>query len=299
LLSDFTKKTGFIALIGRPSTGKSTLVNKICGYKISAVSDLPQTTQYLIKGIYNDEQSQIIFVDTPGYHHFDSNLNRGLSNLAIRNLSEGDVILYIVDLSRNFGEEEETIIKKLKSQSIPIILVFNKTDLKNQDSVKLQNEIQSRFDFKHVIEISGLNGDNIDKLIGLIKELLPEGPMYYPEDFVTDQTIPFRIKEIIREKICNFMKDEVPHSIYIDVEKLEVKTRKIKAYASIFVERESQKGLVIGNGGKMIKKIGESARLDLKEIFEKEFDLFLNVKVHYKWRRKDDFLKKKFNLMME
>jgi GTP-binding protein Era len=298
-LKESNFKSGFAVLIGRPSTGKSTLINNICGYKISAVSNTPQTTQYIIRGIYNDDESQIIFIDTPGYHHYDSNLNKGLSNLAVRTLKEADIILYLVDLSKNFGEEEDAIIKKLKSSAVPIILVYNKLDLKNNESLILQKDIESRLEIQYKIEISSLNGTNVKTLISLIKSLLPEGPMYYPPEFVTDQTIPFRIKEIIREKICNFMKDEIPHATYVDIEKLDVTDKKITAYALIFIERESQKGMIIGKGGKMIKKIGESARIDLKEIFERDIDLFINVKTHYKWRRKDDFLKKKFNLSNE
>ncbi len=298
-MDEYVKKTGFAVMIGRPSSGKSSLINKICGYKISAVSRLPQTTQYVIRGIYNDDQSQIIFVDTPGFHLFDSNLNRGLSNLAARTLSEGDVILYIVDLSRNFGNEEEAIIKKIKSQVLPVILVYNKSDIKNENSTALQNEIERYFTPEYKIEVSGLEGTNVEALVELIKSVLPEGPMYYPEDYVTDQTIPFRIKEIIREKICNLMNEEVPHATYVEIEKLDVDEKKITAYAVIFVERESQKGMVIGKGGAMIKTIGEQARVDLKEIFERNVNLFLNVKVHYKWKRKDNFLKKKFNLKNE
>ncbi|MCK4796025.1 MAG: GTPase Era [Spirochaetes bacterium] len=292
-----TKKTGFVSLIGRPSSGKSTLINAICGYKISIVSDHPQTTQFIVRGIYNDKESQIIFIDTPGYHHFDSNLNRGLSNLAIRTLNDGDLILYLVDISRNFGNEEKDIIKQLKLLDKNIIIVFNKIDLNSSNQEAIKTEIKSRLNPKIVIEISAKTKENVDELIGILKQNLDIGPLYYPDDYVTDQSIPFRIQELVREKVFINTKNELPHSTYVDIESLNVKEKRITANAIIYIERESQKGMIIGNKGKMIKKIGEQARAELKEIFERDVNLFLRVKVHYKWRRENKFLKKKFNLV--
>ncbi len=292
---DNKKRTGFISLIGRPSSGKSTLINTICGYKVSIVSDRPQTTQFLIRGIYNDDDSQIIFIDTPGYHHFDSDLNRGLSNLAVRTLEEGDAILYLVDLTRDFGKEEEAIIEKLKSADKEIVVAYNKIDIsKTKHKKEIREKIELNLSPKKTINISAKNGEGIKKLIGILKKILPEGPMYYPEDFVTDQSIPFRIKEVTREKVFNNTKEELPHSVYVDIISLDVKDEIITSYATIFVERESQKGIVIGNKGSMIKKIGEQAREELKEIFERNVNLFLNVKVHKNWRKDDKFLKKRF-----
>lgn len=291
------KRSGFISLIGRPSSGKSTLINTICGYKVSIVSNRPQTTQFLIRGIYNDDDSQIIFIDTPGYHHFDSNLNRGLSNLAVRTLEEGDAVLYLVDLTRDFGKEEEAIIEKLKSTDKEIVVAYNKIDIsKTKHKKEIREKIELNLNPKRSINISAKNGEGVKKLIGILKKILPEGPIYYPEDFVTDQSIPFRIKEVTREKVFNNTKEELPHSIYVDIISLDVNDDKITSYATIFVERESQKGIVIGNKGSMIKKIGEQAREELKEIFERNVNLFLNVKVHKNWRKDNKFLKKRFYL---
>ena len=290
------KKSGFISLIGRPSSGKSTLINTICGYKISIVSNRPQTTQFIVRGIYNDNESQMIFIDTPGFHHFDSNLNRGLSNIAARTLDEGDLVLYLVDISRDFGEEEKSIIKKLKKIDKKIIIAFNKIDMDSTYKENIQKEIRESLKNADAIEISAKTEVNIKELKELIKKHLPYGPLYYPEEYVTDQSIPFRIKEVVREKVFLNTSEEIPHSIYVEVDSLDVKEEKIIAYATIFVERMSQKGMIIGKSGKMIKKIGEEARLDLQEILERKVNLFLNVKPHLNWRKDEKFLKKMFNL---
>jgi len=289
------KKVGFVSLIGRPSSGKSTLINTICGFKISIVSKHPQTTRFLVRGIFNDDDSQIIFVDTPGFHNFNSNLNRGLSNLAVRNLADCDLVLYLVDTTREFGDEENQIIEKLIGCQSRLIVAFNKIDDKNsKDSIK--NIVKEKLKPKAFCEISGLNGKNIDILLKSIKECLDLGHIYYPEDYVTDQTIPFRITEVVREQIFNTTTEEVPHSTYVEVDSLDVKENNIKAYCTIYVEKDSQKGIIIGKGGKMIKTIGEKARISLKDIFEREVSLFLNVKLNLNWRKKDKLLKKMFQL---
>ena len=291
------KKTGFVSLIGRPSSGKSTLVNTICGHKVSIVSDRPQTTQFLIRGIYNDNESQIIFIDTPGYHHFESNLNKSLSSLSVKNLEEGDLILYVVDLTRDFGEEEESIINKLKSTDLHIIVAYNKIDISNaKQRREIKSKIKSHLNPKDTVNLSAKTGERVDRLIDLIKQNLVYGHLYYPEEFVTDQSIPFRIKEVTREKVFNNTKEELPHSIYVEVITLDVKDDKIVSNATVYVERNSQKGIVIGKDGSMIKKIGEEARRELQEIFERKVNLFLNVKVHKNWRKDEKFLKKRFYL---
>ena len=291
------KKTGFVSLIGRPSSGKSTLINTICGYKVSIVSNRPQTTQFLIRGIYNDNESQIIFIDSPGYHHFDSNLNKSLSNLSIKNLEEGDLILYIVDLTRDFGKEEESIINKLKLTNMQVIVAYNKIDISNvKQRREIKAKIKSNLNPKDTVNISAKTGERVDRLINLIKKNLIYGPLYYPEEFITDQSIPFRIKEVVREKVFNNTKEELPHSIYVENISLDVKDDKITSYATIFVERNSQKGIIIGKDGGMIKKIGEQARRELQDIFEKKVNLFLNVKMHKNWRKDEKFIKKRFYL---
>lgn len=289
------KKTGFVALIGRPSSGKSTLVNKLCGYKVSITSKHPQTTRFLVKGIYNDDNSQIVFIDSPGYHNFNSNLNRGLSNLAVRNTEDADVILYVIDTAREFGREEEDIIDNIKPLEGITIVVLNKIDLDKSD-MEIKNKVLEKINPAGVVEFSALKGKEAGKIINLIKKKLQIGPMYFPEDYVTDQSIPFRITEVVREKIFQLTKEEVPHSCYAEVEDLKVSEDKIEANVVIFVENESQKGIIIGAKGSMIKMIGVKARYDLTDIFERKVNLFLNVKVHKDWRKKDEFLKKMFDI---
>lgn len=289
------KKTGFVALIGRPSSGKSTLINKLCGYKVSITSKHPQTTRFLVKGIYNDDDSQIVFIDSPGYHNFNSNLNRGLSNLAVRNTEDADVILYVIDTAREFGREEEDIIDNIKPLEGITIVALNKIDLDNSD-MEIKNKVLEKLTPAGVVEFSALKGKDSGKIINLIKRKLQIGPLYFPEDYVTDQSIPFRITEVVREKIFQLTKEEVPHSCYVEVENLKVLDDKIEANAVIFVENESQKGIIIGSKGSMIKMIGIKARYDLVDIFERKVNLFLNVKVNKDWRKKDEFLKKMFDI---
>ena len=293
-------KSGFVSLIGRPSAGKSTLINYICGYKVSIVSAHPQTTRFLVRGIYTNEAAQIVFIDTPGVHDFNSNLNRGLSNLAVRNIDEADLVLYVVDLTRKFGAEEQTIIDSLAAAKQNVIVVFNKSDVAENDT-GIMREVLSRLNDGDqsvpYIVVSSKHGKNMKDLVKLITEHLPEGPMYYPDDYVTDQTIPFRISEVVREKIFRNTGEEVPHSTYVEVEKLNVKDDKIVAHATVFTETESQKGILVGKGGSKIKKIGMQSREELAEIFERSVNLFLNVKVNPNWRKNDALLKKMFDIM--
>ena len=294
------KKTGFVSLIGRPSSGKSTLINEICGFKVSIVSSKPQTTQFLVRGIYNDDDSQIIFIDTPGYHNFNSTINKNLSRLSVRNLTEGDLILYLVDSSREFGKEEEEIIDQLKKiKDLKIITVYNKIDSPNSKLDDVKKEIRLKFNPENEIEISAKNGTNIKELIKIITGLLPFGEMYYPEEYVTDQSIPFRITEVIRENIMNNTTEEIPHSVYIEIESLEVKEDRITSHAVIFVDKDSQKGIIVGKGGAMIKKIGQESREELETIFEKKVNLFTKVKVHHNWKKDEKFIKKLYNLENE
>jgi GTPase len=299
-LEESKKKTGFVSLIGRPSSGKSTLINYICGYKISIVSSKPQTTQYIIRGIYNDSLSQIIFIDTPGYHNFNSNLNKGLTNLAVRTFHDGDLILYLIDTTRDFGREEEEIIGNLKKiRDKKIIAVYNKIDSPNSKLDVIKKEVELKLNPDDKIEVSAKDGTNIKELIQIIIKLLPFGELYYPEEYVTDQSIPFRIKEVVREKIINNTQDELPHSVYIEIENLEVNEKKIRAHAVIFVEKESQKGMIVGKNGAMIKKIGSESRVELEDILEKKVNLFCRVKVHHNWKKDEKFLKKLYNLENE
>jgi GTP-binding protein Era len=289
-------KSGFVAVIGRPSAGKSTLINRICGFKVSIVSKHPQTTRFIVRGIYNDDTSQIIFIDTPGYHQFNSNLNRGLSNLAVRSLDEGDLILYLVDTTRPAGSEEQELIQILKNYENKLILVFNKMDHPHSHPSETREDLLRSLAPLENIEISGMTGKNVKKLLELLKKHLDNGPLYYPEDFVTDQNPELRISEIVREQVFLQTEEEVPHSCYVEVTKFDLTEKKLTAYADIFVERETQKGILIGSKGAMIKKIGQKARELLKEVFERDADLFLQIKVNKDWRKNDALLKKMFQL---
>ncbi|HPO49639.1 MAG TPA: GTPase Era [Spirochaetota bacterium] len=288
------KKSGFVSIIGRPSSGKSTLVNRICNDRISIVSKHPQTTRFLIKGIFNDKESQIVFIDTPGVHNFNLNLNRGLSTLAIKNLDDGDLVLYLVDTTRTFGEEESAIIEHLKKIENKLVIAFNKLDEENKTDIK--DNVLKILKPLEIVDISALNGKNVGILIKSIKKHLDIGPLYYPEDYVTDQSIPFRISEIVREQVFLNTSEEVPHSVYVEVNDLKVDELKINSNAAIFVERDSQKGIIIGKSGSMIKKIGEKSRKILEHIFEKKVNLFLEVKVNENWRKKEGFIKKMYDL---
>lgn len=289
-------KSGFITIIGRPSSGKSTLINCICGYKISIISKQPQTTRFTVRGIYTDDDSQMIFIDTPGYHHFSSFLNKGLSELAVKTLDDGDLVLYLVDSSREFGSEEEELTEIVSKYKDKCLIVFNKIDVAGETPGNNYKEVMLRLPDVENITISALHNKNVNKLLELIKGRLACGPMFYPEDYVTDQSIPFRISEIVREKVFLNTQEEVPHSIYVEVDDLDVTERKITAHASIVVDKESQKGIVIGSKGTLIKKIGEDARKDLIDIFERNVNLFLKVKVHNNWKKNEKFIKKFYNL---
>ena len=289
-------KSGFVSLIGRPSSGKSTLMNTICGYKVSIVSPLPQTTRFAVRGVVTEPDYQIIFIDTPGYHKMESYLNRELTTVAEQTLRDGDLVLYLVDLSRDFGEEEEAVVDLVRAYTQKAIIVFNKIDniSKKPQECNVFNEVHSRLPDIPYVFISAENGSGIKEMEAKIASLLPEGPMYYPEEYVTDQSIPFRIEETVREKVFERTKEEVPHSVYVKTENLNVTANKIKAYATIYVDRESQKGIVVGKNGSVIKEIGSAARESLVEIFERNVQLFLTVKVHANWKKDKKFVDKMF-----
>lgn len=289
-------KSGFVSLVGRPSAGKSTLMNTICGFKVSIVSPLPQTTRFAVRGIVTEPNYQIVFVDTPGYHKAESYLNRELTAVAEQTLKDGDLILYLVDLSRDFGEEEEAVVNLVRSYADKSVIVFNKIDniLNKPQDCNVFKEVNSRLPDVPYVFISAENGSGIKEMEEKIVSLLPNGPLYYPEEYVTDQSIPFRIEETVREKVFERTKEEVPHSVYVKTEDLSVTANKIKAYAAIYVDRESQKGIIVGKNGSVIKEIGSAARESLIEIFERNVQLFLTVKVHTNWKKNKKFVDKMF-----
>lgn len=290
-------KSGFVSLIGRPSSGKSTLVNAICGFNVSIVANKPQTTRFAIRGIYTEEEAQIIFIDTPGYHQHNAILNKNLSNLAVKTLGDGDLILYLLDVTREFGDEEQAIVEIVKHHQERLIVVCNKIDEAPDFETTSTNfnEVKSQLTNCLYLAVSALEENGLRRLVDAIIDSLPEGPLYYPEEFVTDQSIPFRIEEVVRESIFSFTEEEIPHAVYVKVEDCEVSERKIIAHATVYVEKNSQKGIVVGKAGSVIKNIGSEARKKLETIFERKVNLFLQVKVHENWKKDEKFIKKMFN----
>lgn len=285
-------RSGFITIIGRPNAGKSTLMNTILQQKIAIVSDKPQTTQNKIRGFYTTDDAQLIFIDTPGIHKPKHKLGEYM-NEAAKSASVGvDVIFYIVDASEPFGKGEEFIIHSLP-KDIPVFLLLNKIDLMEKDKllsvIRLYSE---KFDFAEVIPVSALKDDNVDHLLAAVIPYLPEGPCYYPEDMVTDQPERAIMAEIVREKVLECTSDEVPHAVAVEM--LEVKERPdgvIYASAVIYTERDSQKGILIGKNGAMLKKIGRAARIEMERTLGSKFYLELWVKVKKDWRNKEIYLR--------
>jgi GTP-binding protein Era len=290
---DSSFKSGIVAIVGRPNVGKSTLVNKIVGEKVSIVTRKPQTTRNRISGILNDERGQIVFLDTPGFHESERIINKRLSETALRTLKECDLIVWVVDGTCAPKEDEIALAVFLKNVRSPVIIVVNKADMfvKTQRTIVIE-PYQELLPGKETYTISALSGDGIDAIISKAFATLPTGEALYPEDEYTDQTERFLVSEIIREKLFNALHDEIPHSLAVLVN--EMKTRENKTLyiaADILIERESQKPIVIGKKGETLKKTGQEARVELEEIFSTKVFLELWVKVRPKWREKDLFLR--------
>ena len=283
-------KSGFVALIGRPNVGKSTLMNHIIGQKIAITSNKPQTTRNKIQTVYTDERGQIIFLDTPGIHKAKNKLGEYMVNVAERTLKDVDVILWLVEASDYIGAGEQHILEVLSEIKKPVILAINKMDaLKNQDEVLLVMEKFSKLrDFTEIVPVSALKGVNTGELLKVLYQYLPEGPLYYDEDTVTDQPMRQIAAELIREKALRLLKDEIPHGIAVEIDKMS--TRKgglTDIEATIICERDSHKGIVIGKGGAMLKRIGTAARKDIEDMMEGQVNLKLWVKVRKEWRDSD------------
>jgi len=286
-------KSGFAAIIGRPNAGKSTLLNSILDRKIAIISDKPQTTRNRITGILTQEEAQIVFLDTPGIHKPKHRLGQFMVDIAQNTLEDVDIIYYMVDTSSSFGAGEQYIINKLAKVKTPVFLILNKTDLFRPEQILVQiNSWQSRGHFTEVFPVSALQGVNLGRLIKKTIEYLPEGPKYYPDDAVTDQPEQVVITELIREKILRFTREEIPHSVAVIIDMME-KRRNDTIYigATIFVERDSQKGIVIGKKGELLKKIGSEARRDIEFLLGNKVFLELWVKVKEDWRNKENILR--------
>lgn len=287
-------KSGFVSVIGRSNVGKSTLLNRILGEKLTIISDKPQTTRNKIQLIYTDENMQAIFLDTPGIQTPKNKLGDYMLKVSMSTLNEVDVITYIVDTTEEIGKLDSEIIKKLKLVNTKIILLINKTDKVSSDNVNEIVEMYSKVGiFEEIIPISALNGDNVEGYLTSLKNNLPEGPMYYDKDSVTDQPIRQIVQELIREKALINLSDELPHGIAITIEKFKERQDRnlIDIDATIIVEKKSHKGMVIGKKGSMIKKIGTDARIDIEQLLDAKVNLKLWVKIDEEWRNKDSRLR--------
>lgn len=287
-------KSGFVALIGRPNVGKSTLMNKIIGQKIAITSNKPQTTRNKIQTVYTCDQGQIIFLDTPGIHKAKNKLGEYMVNVAEKTLKEVDVILWLVEPSTFIGAGEQHIAEQLKDINVPVILVINKIDtVKKEEILVFIDAYRKILDFAEIIPASALRDKNADEIVESIFKYLPHGPQYYDEDTVTDQPMRQIVAEIIREKALHALNEEIPHGIAVTIEKMkERKNGKITDIeATIICERDSHKGIIIGKQGSMLKKIGSNARYEIEQMLEMKVNLQLWVKVRKEWRDSDLLLK--------
>lgn len=285
-------KSGFVSIIGRPNVGKSTFLNSCLGQKISIISPKAQTTRNAIKGIYTDEEAQIVFIDTPGIHKPKNELGEFMNKQALSSLNDSDLVLWIVDSTEEYGSGDMYIKHILEDVKVPLIIAFNKIDkIINAKSIDaLFNENKNKFldnlNYSSSIDISSLNGTNVDKLIDVIKQNLDEGPMYYPKDAITDEPVRFIASEIIREKIFLLTKEEIPHSVAVIIDDMRAIDGLMNIFATIYVERKSQKKIIIGEAGSMIKKIGTLARKEINLLIGEKTYLELWVKVEEGWRTK-------------
>ncbi|OQP05836.1 GTPase Era [Geobacillus sp. 46C-IIa] len=282
-------KSGFVAIIGRPNVGKSTFLNRVIGQKIAIMSDKPQTTRNKIQGVYTDDDAQIIFIDTPGVHKPKHKLGDFMMKVALNALREVDLILFMVNAEEGFGRGEAFIIERLNEVNTPVFLVINKIDRVHPDELlPLIDRYKDLYPFAEIVPISALEGNNVERLLEQIKQRLPEGPQYYPPDQITDHPEQFIIAELIREKALHLTREEVPHSIAVVVERIERREETGTVYvgAVIVVERDSQKGIIIGKQGRMLKEIGQRARADIEALLGSRVFLELWVKVQKDWRNR-------------
>ncbi len=282
-------KSGFVAIIGRPNVGKSTFMNNVIGQKIAIMSDKAQTTRNKIQGVYTDSQKQIIFIDTPGIHKPKHKLGDFMVKIAENSLNEVDSILFMINANEGYGMGDQYIMDRLQSIKKPVFLVINKIDLVTPDQLlPLIDQYKDKYPFEEIIPISALEGNNVDHLMNVFTEHLPEGPQYYPEDQVTDHPERFIISELIREKVLHLTREEIPHSVAVVIDKIDNRSEdeKVLVQASIVVERKSQKGIIIGKQGQMLKEIGKKARIDIERLLGSKVYLELWVKVQENWRNK-------------
>ncbi|MCG2360741.1 GTPase Era [Staphylococcus epidermidis] len=286
-------KSGFVSIIGRPNVGKSTFVNRVIGHKIAIMSDKAQTTRNKIQGVMTRDDAQIIFIDTPGIHKPKHKLGDYMMRVAKNTLSEIDAIMFMVNVNEDIGRGDEYIMEMLKNVKTPIFLVLNKIDLVHPDTLMPKIEqYQSYMEFTDIIPISALEGLNVDHFIDVLKSFLPEGPKYYPDNQISDHPEQFVVSEIIREKILHLTSEEIPHAIGVNVDRMIKEDEdRVRIEATIYVERDSQKGIVIGKGGKKLKEVGKRARRDIEMLLGSKVYLELWVKVQRDWRNKVNFIR--------
>ncbi|WP_047154953.1 GTPase Era [Aneurinibacillus tyrosinisolvens] len=288
-------KSGFVAIIGRPNVGKSTLMNQIIGQKIAIMSDKPQTTRNKIRAVYTSEEGQIIFLDTPGVHKPKSRLGDLMNKMVEDALREVDLILFLIDASEKLGAGDEFIIEKLREVKTPVYLVINKIDkVHPEDLLPIIEQYRQLYPFAEIIPVSALQGNNVNRLMEQLLKELPEGPQFYPPDQVTDHPERFIVAELIREKVLHLTREEIPHSIAVVIE--QMKTREgnenlVDIYATIYTERQTQKGILVGKQGAMMKEIGKRARQDIERLLGTKVYLNLWIKVKKDWRNQENLFK--------
>ncbi|MGR3765070.1 GTPase Era [Rossellomorea sp. NS-SX7] len=282
-------KSGFISIIGRPNVGKSTFLNRVIGQKIAIMSDKPQTTRNKVQGVLTTDQSQMIFIDTPGIHKPKHKLGDFMMKIAQNTLKEVDIILFMVNVEEGLGKGDQFIIEKLKGVKTPVFLILNKIDQIHPDALlPIIQQYNELYPFAATVPISALEGNNVEHLLELIEENLPEGPQFYPADQITDHPERFIVSELIREKVLHLTREEIPHSIAVVIDKMERKDDKnlIDVMATIIVERDSQKGIIIGKQGSMLKEVGKRSRMDIENLLGSKVYLELWVKVQKDWRNR-------------
>lgn len=286
-------KSGFVSIIGRPNAGKSTLLNSLLNHKISIVTNKPQTTRNKIEGIYSDDDSQIIFIDTPGVHKPVNKLGENLNKMAFSSMRDVEATLLIVDACKDIGSGDSYLMDRLKTSKAPLILVLNKIDLVSKNKlIEITTKWSDFYKFDEIVPISAFTKENIDKLLNVIKKYLPSGPLYYPKEMITSYPEKFIISEIIREKIIVLTQEEIPHSVAVLIESMKkVRKEYFKIHATIIVDKDSKKGIIIGKQGSMIKEIGIRARSDIEEFLGIKVMLETFVRVEKNWRDNMKYLK--------
>jgi GTP-binding protein Era len=285
-------KSGFVSIIGRPNTGKSTLLNSIIKEKVAIISSKPQTTRNLIKGIYNEDDVQIVFVDTPGIHKPIDKMGSVLNSQAYYSINDVDIILLVVDASVPYGKGDKFILDKLTNVEKPVFLILNKIDKLTDNEILLKiNEYKDLYEFAEIVPLSALENDNVDKLISVLKNYLPDNVRYFPDNETTTAEMDFRLSELVREKIFIYTNDEVPHSISCKLIGFEDSDDIARVYVDIIVDRDSLRKIIVGHQGQMIKTIGKEARLDMEKLLGKKVYLELYCKTIKKWRDKEKYIK--------